>query len=87
MTALPDPMWLIGQPMPDLAGALEVERRGFDIDGRAPSNLPPWKPYVSPQAFIDTPALCAARRCALNAEMSGHGRRPRRPTRRPGKVT
>jgi len=67
-------MWLIGQPMPDLARQLEVERRGFDAHGRAPGGREPWKPHVSRDAFLDTPRLCAERRRALNLEMEGHGR-------------
>jgi len=79
VNSLPDPLWTIGQPMPDLARALEVERRGFDTDGRAPGTRPAWQPHVSPDAYTDTPRLCAQRRRALNADMEGHGR-PRKRT-------
>ncbi|HEY8663146.1 MAG TPA: hypothetical protein VIL68_05970 [Propionibacteriaceae bacterium] len=80
MTALPDPMWLIGQPMPDLARQLEVERRGFDTNGRAPTNEPPWKDATASlketllSVYLDTPRLCAGRRRALNAEIDAYGK-------------
>jgi len=66
--------------MPDLARALEVERRGFDVDGLAPSRLSPWKPHVSADAYTDTPRLCAERRRDMNLEMEGRDGRPRKRT-------